>query len=375
MNSPPVAQPRGRLTGERGAVYPGLMKAAVYRGPNDVRVEELPIPAIGPQELLLQVEVCGVCGTDLKKIVHGDLPSPRIFGHEVAGRVAAAGSGVTHWKVGDRVTSFHHIPCRRCSFCEVQAYAQCPQYKKVGTSAGFEPAGGGFAEFMKISDWIVAEGLIKIPETVEAEEASFVEPVNTCLKGIQKSGIRAGHNVLLFGAGPVGLILLQLARLEGANVFCIDPIPERLQIAKTLGATDTLPVFKQQEIADIALVAAASSEAIASALEMVRPAGRVVLFAQTRLGEFASLDVGQIGKLEKELIGSYSASIDLQEKAAQLVFSRKIQVKPLITHRFGLDQIQEALRVAMQPSGQSLKVIIQPNGKLEAVPLPHRGFL
>jgi len=338
----------------------GGMKAAVYRGRNDVRVEEIPAPSAGPGEILLQIQACGVCGTDLKKIAHGDLPPPLVFGHEVAGRVASVGAGVSGWKVGDRAVFFHHIPCGSCALCRVKAYAQCPQYLKVGTTAGFEPAGGGFAEFVKVSDWIVAKGLVRIPDGVSDEEAVFVEPVNTCLKGIEKAGIGPGQSVLIFGAGPVGLILLQLARLKGAQVHATDPIPERLEMAVKLGSAKWVRSSDASLGVDIALVAA-SSAAIPEALKAVRPAGRVVLFAQTRLGESIPMDVGQIGKLEKELIGSYSASIDLQQEAAEIVFKRKIQLKPLITHRFGLNQIQEAFQLAMNPTAGSLKIIVTPH--------------
>jgi len=345
------------------------MKAAVYRGPNKVYIEEVPRPESGPGEVVLQVQACGVCGTDLKKIAHGDLPPPRIFGHEVAGRVSAVGAGVRNWKPGDRALFFHHIPCRSCDLCRAKAYAQCPQYLRVGTTAGFEPAGGGFAEYVKVSNWIVREGLVRIPQGVSDEEATFVEPVNTCLKGIRKAGIRPGSTVLILGSGPVGLILLQLAKLAGGSVVVADPIPERLAMAKQLGATDTYTSFPRkresttdprvrEDDIDIALVAAAAPQAIQSALDAVRPAGRVVLFAQTRVGEMAQVDVGQIGKLEKDLIGSYSASVDLQQEAADFVFSRKIQVAPLITHRFPLDRINEAIQVASTPSAQSLKVIV-----------------
>lgn len=336
------------------------MKAAVYRGPNDIRLEELPIPAIGAGELLLKVESCGICGTDLKKIAHGDLLPPRIFGHEVAGRVAQVGPAVGRWREGDRVVFFHHIPCRSCPLCHEKAYAQCPQYLKVGTTAGFEPAGGGFAEYVRVMDWIVDQGLIEIPDGIDPEEAAFVEPVNTCLKGIRKAGIRSGQSVLILGAGSVGLILLQLARLEGATVFMHDPIRERLEIAKRLGAIETPATAAP--LVDVSLVAAASPKAVTQALQALRPAGRVVLFAQTRLGEELPIDLGQIGKLEKDLVGSYSASVDLQEEAAQLVFSRTLQVKPLISHRFPLDQIEQALQIAMQPSAQSLKVMLKNEG-------------
>ena len=340
------------------------MKAAVYRGPNKVYIEEVPTPAIGPGEVLLQVEACGLCGTDLKKIAHGDLPPPRIFGHEVGGRVAAVGDQVTAWKPGDRALFFHHIPCRQCDLCRAKSYAQCPQYLRVGTTAGFEPAGGGFAEYVRVMDWIAREGLVRIPEGISEEEATFVEPVNTCLKGIEKAGITPGCSVLIFGAGPVGLILLQLARLKGARVSVVDPIPERLQMAEKLGADAAVrpELVEGRTAADITLVAAAAPQAVQSALDATRPAGRVVLFAQTRLGECVPIDVGQIGKQEKDLVGSYSASVDLQEEAARLVFSRQIQVKPLITHRFPLEKIQEALEVASPPSAASLKVVLKMNG-------------
>ena len=340
------------------------MKAAVYRALNQVHIEEVPRPEPGPGEVLLRVQACGVCGTDLKKIAHGDPPPPRIFGHEVAGRVAVVGPGVDGWHEGDRALFFHHIPCRSCDLCRRKAYAQCPQYLKVGTTAGFEPAGGGFAEYVKVMDWIVRDGLVRIPEGVTDEEATFVEPVNTCLKGVRKAGIRPGYSVLILGAGPVGLTLLQLAKLAGGSVTVADPIAERLEMAKKLGADDTVRPehVEGRTTVDIALVAAAAPQAIQAALDAVRPAGRVVLFAQTRVGELAQVDVGQIGKLEKDLIGSYSASVDLQQEAADLVFSRKIKVAPLITHRFPLERINEAFAVASNPSARSLKVLIQLNG-------------
>src|SRR4051812_20218176 len=163
---------------------PSTMMAAVYHGLNDVRLEEVPVPEIGAGELLVRVRTCGICGTDLKKIATGSHSAPRIFGHETTGAVAAVGDGVTRFKVGDRIAFFHHIPCGGCYYCRHKVFAQCPVYKKVGVTAGFEPSGGGFAEYVRVMDWIVEKGVAKIPDEVSDVQASFMEPVNTCWKAI-----------------------------------------------------------------------------------------------------------------------------------------------------------------------------------------------
>ena len=168
------------------------MQALVYHGVNDVRLETVPVPKIGKGELLVRVHTCGICGTDLKKIATGSHSAPRIFGHEIAGQIAAVGKGVNKWKPGDRVMVFHHIPCRECYYCRHKTFAQCETYKKVGCTAGFEPAGGGFAEYIRVMDWIAEQGTIRIPDDVSYEQACFVEPVNTCLKGTENSQFAQG---------------------------------------------------------------------------------------------------------------------------------------------------------------------------------------
>src|SRR5487761_2229064 len=135
---------------------PSTMRAAVYRGINDVRVENVPVPEIGAGEVLVKIHSCGVCGTDLKKIHMGSHSAPRIFGHEMAGVVAAVGEGVSDYAVGDRVMVFHHVPCGECYYCRKGTPAQCPLYKKVGVTAGFEPSGGGFAEYIRVMDWVAS---------------------------------------------------------------------------------------------------------------------------------------------------------------------------------------------------------------------------
>src|SRR5271154_1692624 len=227
---------------------PATMQAAVYRGVNDVRLETVPVPRIGPGELLLRVHTCGVCGTDLKKIASGSHSAPRIFGHETSGVVAAVGAGVSKFAPGDRVVVFHHIPCSQCYYCRHKTFAQCPTYKKVGCTAGFEPSGGGFAEYVRVMDWIVDQGTVKIPPDVSFEQACFVEPVNTCMKGIEALRLQPGETVLTIGQGPIGIILSVLARKAGATIITSDLYPERLRISKSLGFEQWIDASQQDAV-------------------------------------------------------------------------------------------------------------------------------
>ncbi len=220
---------------ETKRAIPTTMRAAVYRGVNDVRVETVPVPKIGAGELLVRVHTCGICGTDLKKISSGSHSAPRIFGHETSGVVAALGGEVSQFKPGDRVVVFHHIPCGECFYCRHKTFAQCETYKKVGCTAGFEPSGGGFAEYVRVMDWIVDRGTVRIPDGVSFEQACFVEPVNTCMKGIETLQLVAGESVLVIGQGPIGIILSALAKRSGATVVTSDLYPQRLTISKTYG--------------------------------------------------------------------------------------------------------------------------------------------
>src|SRR5437588_4225066 len=222
------------------ATLPTKMLAAVYRGVNDVRVETVPVPEIGAGELLVQIHTCGICGTDLKKISTGSHSAPRIFGHEMAGRVVAAGAAVDKFSIGDRVMVFHHIPCGECYYCRKKVFAQCPVYKKVGATAGFEPSGGGFAEYIRVMDWIVRKGVVKIPDHVSYEQASFIEPVNTCMKAIEALRLEPDETVLVIGQGPIGLILALLARRTGATVVTSDLYPQRLKISESFGLAHTV---------------------------------------------------------------------------------------------------------------------------------------
>jgi L-iditol 2-dehydrogenase len=349
---------------------PTTMLAAVYRGVNDVRLETVPVPQVGAGELLVRVHTCGICGTDLKKIATGSHSAPRIFGHETSGVVAAVGAGVSQFAAGDRVVVFHHIPCRQCYYCRHQTFAQCATYKKVGCTAGFEPSGGGFAEYVRVMNWIVEQGTVKIPDGVSFEQACFVEPVNTCMKGIQALRLQPGETVLSIGQGPIGIILSVLARQAGATVITSDLYPERLRISKSLGFElaveashqDAAQYVRQQTDgrgADAVMLAVASNNLIRPAMDAARPGGRVLLFAQTQRGEVI-VDPAAVCVDEKTLIGSYSASVDLQGDSVQFVMNREMDLERLISHRFPLQESARALELAAHPQPASMKIVIQP---------------
>jgi len=351
------------------------MQAAVYRGVNDVRMETVPVPAIGPGEMLIRVHSCGVCGTDLKKISTGSHSAPRIFGHETAGIVAQVGKNVTKYGPGDRVMMFHHIPCRECFYCQNKTFAQCATYKKVGCTAGFEASGGGFAEYVRVMDWIVEHGTVRIPDETSYEQACFVEPVNTCLKGVNALKLKPGETVLTIGQGPIGIILGVLARRTGATLITTDLYPERLKIGSSFGlelvidASRTNVVERVRELtqgrgADAVILAVGGNSLIRTAMDAARPGGRILLFAQTQHGE-AVIDPAAICVDEKTLVGSYSASVDLQEESVQFVMNREMDLQRLISHRFSLSQSPQALDLAAHPQPSSMKVVIQPGSSWE----------
>ena len=345
------------------------MLAAVYRGKNDVRLETVPVPEIGPGEILVKVHTCGICGTDLKKIATGSHSAPRIFGHEASGVIARVGANVPQWKPGDRVMVFHHIPCGNCYYCQHKTFAQCETYKKVGCTAGFEPSGGGFAEYVRVMDWIVREGTVRVPDDVSYEQACFVEPVNTCMKGIERMSLQRGETVLVIGQGPIGIILSTLAKRAGVTVITSDLYEQRLTISKDFGLDNAINASHSDVVAEVrkrtegrgadaAILAVGSNSLIRTAMDVVRPGGRVLLFAQTQHGD-AVFDPAAVCVDEKTLIGSYSASIDLQGESVKFVMGQEMALERLISHRFPLTEAVEALRLAADPQPGSMKIVIQ----------------
>lgn len=349
------------------------MLAAVYRAKEDVRVETVPVPEIGSDEILVKVNTCGICGTDLKKIATGSHSAPRIFGHETAGTVAVIGARVSQFTIGDRVMVFHHIPCGECFYCRHKTFAQCETYKRVGCTAGYEPSGGGFAEYVRVMDWIVKKGTVRIPDEVSFEQAAFVEPVNTCLKGIERLLLTPGERVLVIGQGPIGIILSLLAKRAGALVITSDLYEQRLTISKEFGLenaidashADVIRETRQQTQgrgADAAILAVGGNRLIRTAMDAVRPGGRVLLFAQTQHGE-ASFDPAAVCVDEKTLLGSYSASVDLQDESVRIVLGGELALEKLVSHRFPLLQAVQALELAAHPQPDSMKIVVQPEAK------------
>ena len=353
---------------------PATMRAVVYRGVNDMRVETVPVPRIGPGELLVKVATCGICGTDLKKIHTGSHSAPRIFGHEMAGTIVAVGQGMTRYAVGERVMVFHHVPCRQCYFCRKGTPAQCPLYKKVGVTAGFEPSGGGFAEYIRVMDFVAAgSGVVRIPDGVPFEQAAFVEPVNTVLKGVKLMNLRPDDTVLVIGQGPIGLMWAALSSRSGARVLTSDLYPERHAVAAKFGLRNPIHAGSENVVervlaetdgrgADAVILAVGGTALIRTAMDATRCGGKVMLFAQTQHGE-VTIDPAAVCMDEKTLLGSYSSSFDILDEVTGLIFDgyrNGFDLTQLISHRFQIEDAVAAIDVASHPKADSMKIMIEP---------------
>lgn len=346
------------------------MQAAVYTGNGRVSVQAVKTPCIGAGEILVRVESCGICHTDLKKIEYDLLPPPRIYGHEIAGVVADVAADVSGYQPGDRVVVFHHIPCGSCFYCERRLYAQCPVYKKVGVTSAFEPAGGGFSQYVRVMDRIVRHGVEKIPEGVSFDQACWVEPVNTCLKGVTLLAPRHDDTVAILGQGPIGLIFTMLVNRAGARVFTSDTVGLRRDLSRRLGANafdPQSPDFEQSirnatedRGADAVILATSAKGLLEQALHISRPGAKILLFAQTSAKDRVEFSGADVCVGERMLVGSYSADINLQAESARLVFSGDLPLEELISDRVPLAQIECGIAIAQRPTERSLKVVVHP---------------
>jgi len=348
------------------------MKAQVFRGVNQLSYEELPVPTLASDEVLVKVQVVGLCQSDIKKILYPLYEPPRIFGHETAGVIAETGKDVSNWQVGQRVVVMHHIPCMRCGYCLNDNFSMCDVYKNISTTAGFNPSGGGFAEYVKVPGHIVRNGgLIAIPDAVSFEQASFVEPTNCCLKAVKKAQIAPGETVLVTGAGPIGLMFIMLIKYFGGKAIATDLLPARIEKALSVGAEaafdardPNLPALIQSLTdgmgVDTTLLAVPSDKAFFQALDCTRKGGKILFFAEFPDELEIAINPNILYRREIDLMGSYSSSYRLQNLAADIVFNSRIDVNALISDRFPLEQLSTAVERAISPHPDTYKILIYP---------------
>ncbi|BAU43294.1 zinc-dependent dehydrogenase [Leptolyngbya sp. O-77] len=346
------------------------MKAQVFRGVNQLSYEDVPVPELAADEVLVQVRVVGLCQSDIKKIRYPLYEPPRIFGHETAGVIAAVGADVRGWQPGQRVVVLHHIPCMHCGYCLNENYSMCEVYKNISTTAGFVPSGGGFAEYVKVPGHIVQHGgLIEIPDDVTFEQASFVEPTNCCLKAVKKAQVQPGQTVLVTGAGPIGLMFVMLVKYFGARAIATDLIPSRLEKARQLGADaafDPRDADLPAKIhaltngmgVDTTLLAVPSDKAFFQALDCTRKGGKILFFAEFPDEVEIPINPNILYRREIDLMGSYSSSYKVQSLAADIVFNKRIDVDALVSDRFPLSDLAAAVDRAVSPTPGTFKILI-----------------
>ncbi len=348
------------------------MKAQVFRGVNQLSYEEVPIPEIASDEVLVKVKVVGLCQSDIKKILYPLYEPPRIFGHETAGEIAKVGDQVKNWQVGQRVVVMHHIPCMHCDYCLNDNFSMCEVYKNITTTAGFNPSGGGFADYVKVPGHIVKNGgLIPIPDYITDEQASFVEPTNCCLKAVKKAQIQPGQTVLITGAGPIGLMFIMLVKYFGAKAIATDLLPSRMDKAIKVGAeaafdardpdlSKKINALTNNMGVDVALLAVPSEKAFFQALDCTRKGGKILFFAEFPDQIEIPINPNVLYRREIDLMGSYSSSYRVQNLAIDIVFNQRIDVNALISDRLPLADLSGAVKKAVSPTPETYKILLYP---------------
>jgi L-iditol 2-dehydrogenase len=340
------------------------MRAATITGKSQVAIRDVPKPGIGSHEILVRMRSCGICGTDIEKF-HGDNITPPILGHEVAGEIEETGKGIQAFEKGERVIVHHHISCGSCFFCKNGLETLCEAFPK----SNLDPC--GFSEYFRVPQTLAEGGTVyELPDSMSFEEGSMVEPTACCLRAINKTGIRAGNSVAVFGVGPIGLAHIQLLKLHGAApVFAVDVLPSRLQMAMKLGAdrshdasTEDVP----EEIAnategrgaDLVIVATGSPRAFQQGISSARRGGKVVLFGAPARDTLVSLDLSSLFLREISIQSSYSTSEPEMRMALDLIQTKHIRPSLMITHRFPLEQLVDALHLA-ESGREAVKVIVE----------------
>ncbi|MEI6631609.1 MAG: alcohol dehydrogenase catalytic domain-containing protein [bacterium] len=338
------------------------MKVARYYSNSDIRIEEAPRPKIGRGELLIRIEACGICGSDVMEWYRIDRV-PLVLGHEIAGVVEEVGEGVVAYKKGQRVSASHHVPCGSCSYCISGHETVCDTLRKTN----FDP--GGFAEFVRLPVINVEKGVYPLPAEVSFAEATFIEPLACVLRGQRVAGMKPGFSVLVVGSGIAGLLHIALAQAIGAGLIVATDISEyRLEAAKRFGAdrvflakdynVNELLKINKGRLADLVIICTGSPAAINQALDSVERAGTVLFFAPTDKDKTTPLSVNKLfWRTERKLVSSYAGSPQDHMEALELISTGKIQVKDMITHSLPLEKIQEGFKLVSE-ANNSIKVVI-----------------
>lgn len=341
------------------------MKAAVYKDVGKVEIKDVPEPKISPNEVLLHVKACAICGTDVRIFHYGHpkVTPPRILGHEVAGEVAMIGKDVKELSVGERVTVDPLIPCGKCYYCLQGIHNLCDDAKAIAYD--FD---GGFAEYLVIPEGAISSGcVVKLPEGLSYDEATVAEPLGCCINGQERAGVKLGETVAIMGVGPIGCLHLKLAKAKGAKVIIIEYNEARLKKAMELGADIAINPKNEDPIkrvleetggkgADVLIVACSSSVAQQQSPQMTAKRGKIIFFGGLPHEEpIINLNSNIVHYKEQDIMGSFSLTPYQFRKAVNLIASGIIDVKNIITDTFPLENIVDALKRAEE----GLKIIIK----------------
>ena len=351
------------LKSARNSYLIGL-KSIQLRGKGKVALEELPIPTIGGSDLLVEMRTCGLCGTDIEKL-HGEYTaSAPVLGHEASGVIREVGADLTGFTPGERIFPHHHVPCYECYLCEQGNETMCSHYRENN----LDPC--GFSEFFRVPSWNVLHGgILKLPDSISFEQASLIEPVACCLRNIKRAHLSEASTILVIGAGPMGLMHLQLLLLLGKTVHVSDVSDKRLDVANQLGASSIsdpravdVPSHMHDQTegrgVDVAVVATGNPKAIVDALRSLRKGGVVSLFGVPVNDSILDYDFSNIVSSEFSIIPSNAATEVETREALKLINDRKPNFDALITHRFSLEAFDKAVSMAMDK--ESVKIMITP---------------
>lgn len=342
------------------------MKIGMYYNNKDIRVQEMPVPDIGPKDILVKVMACGICGSDIMEW-YRIKKAPLVLGHELAGKVEKAGREVIKFKPGDRIFSTHHVPCGECRYCMNGHETACETFQ---TKNNFTP--GGFSEYVRISGRSLDTGTFQLSDALSYEQGSFVEPLGTVVRGIRTLGLKYTDTLLVLGSGIAGLLHIKLAKTLGAERIIATDINEfRLDAAKKFGAdftfkaTENIPeaVRKVNEgrLADKVIISTGALQASSQGLMSVDKGGTVLFFAVSKPGETLPIDFNPYWRDDISIKTSYGAAPGDNLDAIEFLKTGRVTVDDMITHRFSLEQIGEGFKTA-STGKDCLKVVIRPNG-------------